>query len=210
MNELTFGRPIVRLFSPQSFTFMKSSFLSDDRLNSRIYSVRWDLLITMPSWLASDSKHGFHKTFLGRKHSVPFPSRALSQRSFFNFCCLFRQHFSAAYLLKLFLLPQHVHTTLSRYQVWQTWAYSLVFVQLACWHTDVSRWSGGQPWQLSLFHRKKHCWSAHTSLPAYFQCSHCVALVPFCIICCLHLIAVWFLQAIWLLEWPRQLPSFLA
>ena len=25
--------------------------------------------------------------------------------------------------------------------MWQTWAYSLVFVQLACWHTDVSRWS---------------------------------------------------------------------
>jgi len=31
---------------------------------------------------------------------------------FFNFCCLFRQQFSAAYLLKLFLLPQRVHTTL--------------------------------------------------------------------------------------------------
>jgi len=22
------------------------------------------------------------------------------------------------------------------YQIWQTWAYSLMFVQLACWHTD--------------------------------------------------------------------------
>ena len=31
---------------------------------------------------------------------------------FFNFCCLLRQRFSAAYLFKLFLLPQHVHTTL--------------------------------------------------------------------------------------------------
>ena len=31
---------------------------------------------------------------------------------FFNVCCLFRQRFSAAYLLKLFLLPQRAHTTL--------------------------------------------------------------------------------------------------
>ena len=31
---------------------------------------------------------------------------------FFNDCCLFSQQFSAAYLLKLFLLPQRAHTTL--------------------------------------------------------------------------------------------------
>ena len=31
---------------------------------------------------------------------------------FFNFYCFFRQRFPAAYLLKLFLLPQRVHTTL--------------------------------------------------------------------------------------------------
>jgi len=31
----------------------------------------------------------------------------------------------------------------------------------------------------------------------------------YCIICSLHLIAVWFLQAIWLPEWSLQLPSFL-
>jgi len=31
---------------------------------------------------------------------------------FFNVYCLFRQRVSAAYLLKLFLLPQHAHTTL--------------------------------------------------------------------------------------------------
>ena len=31
---------------------------------------------------------------------------------FFNVCCLFRQRFSAAYLLKLFLLPQRAHTAL--------------------------------------------------------------------------------------------------
>jgi len=84
--------------------------------------------------------------------------------------------------------------------MFQTWAYSLVFVQLACWHTDVSRWSGVQPWQLSPFHRRKHYWCAHMSLTANFQCFYCVVLVPFCIICSLHLIAVWFFQAIWLLE----------
>jgi len=31
---------------------------------------------------------------------------------FFNVCCLFNQRFSAAYLLKLHLLPQRAHTTL--------------------------------------------------------------------------------------------------
>ena len=31
---------------------------------------------------------------------------------FFHVCCLFHQRFSAAYLLKLFLLPQRAHTTL--------------------------------------------------------------------------------------------------
>jgi len=85
-------------------------------------------------------------------------------------------------------------------QVWQTWAYSLVFVQLVCWHPNVSRWNSGQPWQLWPFHRRKHCWCAHTSLLANFQCSHGVVLVPFCIIYSLHLIVVWFLQAIWLSE----------
>jgi len=42
-----------------------------------------------------------------------------------------------------------------------------------------------------------------------FQCLHRVVLVPFCIIYSLHLIVVWFLQAIWLPEWSLQLPSFL-
>ena len=53
----------------------------------------------------------FHKTLLCRNHSIPF--RALSQSSFFNFYCLLRQRFSSAYLLKLFLLPQRVHTSVT-------------------------------------------------------------------------------------------------
>ena len=59
---------------------------------------------------ASDSKNQSCKRLLGPNHGVSFC--ALSQRSNFNFYCLFRQQFSAAYLLQLFLLPQRVHTTL--------------------------------------------------------------------------------------------------
>jgi len=98
----------------------------------------------------------------------------------------------------------------SLYQVWQTWTYLLVFVQFVCWHPNVSRWSGGQQWRLFSFHRRKHCWCAHTSLLANFQCSHRVVLVPFCIISTLHLIVVWFLQAIWIPEWSLQWSSFFA
>ena len=94
-----------------SFTSRKSSFLSDDRLNSRMYGVRRFLLIRLtlchPS---SDSKNDFHKTFSGQNHGVPFVH--FHRNRFFNFYRLFRQRFSAAYLLKLFLLPQRVHTTL--------------------------------------------------------------------------------------------------
>ena len=109
--------------------------------------------------------------------SMAFPSMVFHSNRFFNDCCLFRQQLSAAYLLKLFLLPQRAR------------AYSLVFVQLACWHTDVSRWRGVQPWLLSPFHKRRYCWCAHMSPPANFECSHLVVLVPFCIICSLHLIA---------------------
>ena len=92
-----------------SFTPRKSSFLSDDCLISKMYSVRRFLLITMPSGLRFQSD--LHKSLSGTNHGVAF--RTLSQRqSFCNFCCPFRQLFSAAYLLKLFLLPQRVYTTL--------------------------------------------------------------------------------------------------
>jgi len=43
-----------------------------------------------------------------------------------------------------------------------------------------------------LWSRKYH----HCQPINYQQCSHRVVLVPFCIICSLHLIAVWFLQTI--------------
>jgi len=48
---------------------------------------------------------------------IAFPVVLFHRNRFFNVCCLFRQRFSAAYLLKLFLLPQHAHTTVgSLYQ----------------------------------------------------------------------------------------------
>jgi hypothetical protein len=43
---------------------------------------------------------------------MAFPFVRFHRDRFFNFYCLFRQRFSAAYLLKLFLLPQRVHTIL--------------------------------------------------------------------------------------------------
>jgi len=101
-----------------------------------ICSVWWFLIITMPSSL------WFHKTIF-MKHCrveilawhhfsvcscteivfqflLPFPSSIL--------CCISAQT----------LPPATMCSYYSLYQVWHTWAYSLVFVQLACWHTDIS------------------------------------------------------------------------
>jgi len=47
-----------------------------------------------------------------RVEITAFPFVLFHSHHFFNVCCLFRQQFSAAYLLKLFLLPQSAHTTL--------------------------------------------------------------------------------------------------
>jgi len=44
--------------------------------------------------------------------SIACPFVLFHRICFFNVCCLFRQRFSAAYLLKIFLLPQSAHTTL--------------------------------------------------------------------------------------------------
>jgi len=43
---------------------------------------------------------------------IEFPFVLFDKDRFFNFCCRFRQRFSAAYLFKLFLLPQRVHTAI--------------------------------------------------------------------------------------------------
>jgi len=43
---------------------------------------------------------------------IAFPSVLFHRDPFFNVCCLFRQQFFAAYLLKLSLMSQLAHTTL--------------------------------------------------------------------------------------------------
>jgi len=62
------------------------------------------LLITMPSGQIF-IKHC-------RVEIIACPFMFFHNDRFFNVCCLFRQQFSAVYLLKLFLLPQRAHTTL--------------------------------------------------------------------------------------------------
>jgi hypothetical protein len=71
-------------------------------LNFRMYSVRQFLLITIPSGLR------FQKTIFikhCRVEIVASPFVLFHRDRFFNFCCLFRYWFSAAQVLKLFLLP---------------------------------------------------------------------------------------------------------
>ena len=47
-----------------------------------------------------------------RVETIACPFVLFYNDRFFNVCCLFRQQFSAAYLQKLFLLPQRAQTTL--------------------------------------------------------------------------------------------------
>jgi len=98
----------VLLVSLIFFYLQKSLFLSGDRLNSKMYSVRWYLL-NYAIWPLIP-KTIFIKHC--RVEIIAFPFVLFHSNRFFNVCCLFCQQFSAAYLLKLFLLPQRAHTTL--------------------------------------------------------------------------------------------------
>ena len=166
---------------------------------------RWYLLITMPSGLR------FQKRFFikhCRVEIIACPFVLFHNDRFFNVCCLFHQRFFAAYLLKLFLLPQRAHTT---------------FV-IRCDKPELTRWclcslyAGIQMSPDEVVGSRDGCChsiaESTVDVPirlflANFQCSHRVVLVPFCIMYSLHLIVVWSLQAIWLPEWSLQLPSFL-
>jgi len=81
-----------------SFTLRKSSSLSDDRLNSRIYSVRSSTSMILVNQCVIWPP--IPKTIL-IKHSrvkiIAFPFVLFHRDRFFNFCCLFRQRFSAAF-----------------------------------------------------------------------------------------------------------------
>jgi len=161
-----------------------------------------------PCHPAFDSKNDSHKTLLGRNHGVLF-------------CALYTEiifTISAAFCVSDFvlhicsntffchnvsiLLPLAGVTNL-RLLVGVCAARMLAYVQ-------ISRWNGVQSWRLSPLRRRRHCWCANTFPPASFQCSHRFVVAHFCIICSLHLIAIWFLPAIWLAAWSLQLPLFLA
>jgi len=105
-----------------SFTPRKSSFPSDDRSNSSVYSVRWFYAVRPP----------ILKTIFIKDchvHIIAFPFMLFHRDRFFNFFRLFRHQFSAAYLLEFFLLPQRVHTTLyikcDKPELTRWWLYSL-------------------------------------------------------------------------------------
>ena len=89
---------------------------------------------------------------------------------FFNVCCLFSQRFSAAYLLKLFLLPQRAHTTLfircgkpelTRWCLCNLYAGihmspdEVVGSRDSCCHSIADGNRHGQPWRLLPFHRRR-------------------------------------------------------
>ena len=101
--------PLCCLLASSSFTLRKSSFLSDECLKSRMYSVSMIFVNHYAIWPP------IPKTIC-IKHCqveiIAFPFVLFHRDHFFNVCCLFRQRLPAAYLLKLFLLPQCVHTTL--------------------------------------------------------------------------------------------------
>ena len=132
---------------------------------------------------------------------IAFPFVLFHSDRFFNVCCLFRQQFSAAYLLKLFLLPQRAHSTL--------------FIR--CNKPELTRWclcsfAGIQMSPDEVVDSRDGCRHSIAEgtvdvpirycpcVSANSQCSHCVVLVPFCIIYSLHLSAISFWQAIWLPE----------
>jgi len=112
-----------------SFVPRKSSFLSDKGLNSMMYSVQWYLWITMPSGQPLILKNKIMKRCW--VEIMAFFFVFFHRNCFLKFCCLFRQRLSTAYLLKTHF-PATTCWYYSLYQMWQPWAYSLVFVQLIC------------------------------------------------------------------------------
>ena len=66
-----------------------------------------------------------------RVEIIAFPFMLFHRDRFFNFCCLFRQRFSAAYLLELFLLPQRAHTTIFISYYYHKAAHTSVLILLS-------------------------------------------------------------------------------
>ena len=144
-----------------------------------------------------------------RVQIMAFPLVLFHRDCFFNFCCLVRQRFSVAYLLKPFLFPQCAHTTLFiRWDKPDLTRCCLCSLHAGMQMSPDEVVGSRDGCRHSIAENTVRC--AHTSLPANFQCSHRVVLVPFCIIYSSHLIVVWFWQAMELPEWSLQLPTFLA
>ena len=107
---------------------------------------------------------------------------------FFNICCLFCQRFSAAYLLKLFLLPQRAHTILFlRCDKPELTRCVCAACMLAYKCLQMKWWAAVT---VVAIPSQKTLLMCPTSLLANFQCLHRVVLVPFGIIYSLHLIVV--------------------
>ena len=91
-------------------------------LNSSVKSVRWFYAV-QPPILETIFIKGCHVQI------IAFPFMLFHRDRFFNFLCLFRHQFSAAYRLEFFLLPQRVHTTLyikcDKPELTRLWLYSL-------------------------------------------------------------------------------------
>jgi len=133
-------------------------------------------------------------------------SCSFTEMVFSIFYCLFRQHLSSAYLLKHWerlhcvLFIRYDKPELTRWCLCSLHAGIQMSPDEVVGSRDSCRHSiteGTVDVPIRLF---RQILSARTALFSW----------PFCIFCSLHLIAVWFLQPIWLPEWSLQLPSFLA
>jgi len=172
------------------------------------------LFVTIPSGLWFQKKFTSHcrvKITLSGRNGVSF--RALSQRSFFLISTAFPVRDSRLHICS------HSSYSLS-HNVFILLSFSCV--------TNLSLLAGVcAACMLAYRCLQMKWWTAVTvvAIPSqralltcrYVSSGKCLVLaprstvvVPFCIICILHLIVVWFWQAIWLLEWSLQLPSFLA
>ena len=141
------------LLASSSFTLRKSSFLSDDRLNFRMYHGCSMILVNHYAIRPPIPKTIFIKHCRVEIMALPF---VLFHRDhFFNFYCLFRKRFSSAYLLKRFLLPQRVYIALFiRCDKTEStrWCLCSLYAGIKISPDEVVGSCDSSP-----FHRRRHC-----------------------------------------------------
>ena len=120
-------------------------------------SVRWFLLITMPSglWFQKRFSSNIAWSKSRRPLSCPFTEIVFSISAAFSIIDSLLQicsNFSSCHTVFILLTLSGVKNL----SLFAGLFVCLVSVQLACWHlkSRVSRWSFGQPWQLSPFLRR--------------------------------------------------------